>query len=64
MHDKINKAINSLSELIFTSLNMQKFLSVIIFVLLILLLIVKLYKKISIEIYFKKHPEQDPFNFK
>lgn len=30
---------------------------------LILLIIVKLCQRISIEIYFKKHPEDDPLNF-
>lgn len=30
---------------------------------LILLMIVKFLQRISIERYFKKHPEEDPFNF-
>lgn len=30
---------------------------------LILLIIVKFLQRISIEIYFKNHPEEDPFNF-
>lgn len=32
-------------------------------VALILLMIVKLFQRISVEMYFKKHPEEDPLNF-
>ncbi|WP_195336981.1 hypothetical protein [Paraclostridium bifermentans] len=30
---------------------------------LILLMLVKLLQRISVEMYFKNHPEEDPFNF-
>lgn len=30
---------------------------------LILLIVVKFLQRVSIEMYFKKHPEEDPFNF-
>lgn len=63
MYDKIHQASNTLMGLMSTALNIQKWLVILIFILLILLILVKLYQRISIELYFKKHPEQDPFNF-
>lgn len=63
MYDKIHQSINTLMELMSTALNIQKWLAILTFILLILLMLVKLYQRISIELYFKKHPEEDPFNF-
>lgn len=59
----LDNFIDKILELAHILINVEARLAITITILLILLVLVKIWNRIQIEMYFKKHPEEDPYNF-